>query len=79
LLVGNFGDGKINAFNLATNFNDGPLKDVNNAPIAIDGLWGLSVGNGGQGGSTGKVYFSAGPGDEAHGLFGVLSVPEPAS
>jgi uncharacterized protein (TIGR03118 family) len=80
LLVGNFGDGTINAFNLTTASNDGPLKDVSNAPIVIDGLWGLSIGNGGQGGSTGKVYFSAGLGDEAHGLFGVLtSIPEPAS
>jgi uncharacterized protein (TIGR03118 family) len=80
LLVGNFGDGKINAFNLTTLAADGPLKDVTNAPIAIDGLWGLTIGNGGLGGSNGKVYFSAGPSDESHGLFGVLTgVPEPAS
>ena len=80
LLVGNFGDGTINAFNLSTPANDGPIKDLNNSPIVIEGLWGLATGNGSQGGSTSKVYFTAGPGDEVHGLFGVLSsVPEPAT
>lgn len=80
LLVGNFGDGAINAFNLTTLANDGPLKDVSNNPIAIDGLWGLTVGNGASAGNTGRVYFSAGPGGEVHGLFGVLTpVPEPSS
>jgi PEP-CTERM motif len=48
--------------------------------LAIDGLWGLIAGNGGGAGSTQAIYFSAGPGDEEHGLFGVLqAVPEPAS
>jgi uncharacterized protein (TIGR03118 family) len=80
LLVGNFGDGTINAFNLATSSGDGPLKDASNAPLVIDGLWGLAVGNNGSGGSNAKVYFSAGPGDEVHGLLGVLtSVPEPTT
>ena len=46
----------------------------------IDGLWGLTVGNGGSAGSTDKIYFSAGPGDESHGLFGAItSVAEPSS
>ena len=80
LLVGNFGDGTINAFNLTTLANDGPLKNLTNTPIAIDGLWGLTIGNGGSAGNTGRVYFSAGPGDETHGLFGVIAhVPEPSS
>jgi uncharacterized protein (TIGR03118 family) len=79
LLVGNFGDGTINAFNLASLAFDGPLKDAADAPIVIDGLWGLTIGNDGMGGSTGKVYFSEGPDGETHGLFGVLTVPEPSS
>ncbi|MBI2825551.1 MAG: TIGR03118 family protein [Planctomycetia bacterium] len=80
LLVGNFGDGTINAFNLTTLANDGPLKDTQGATIAIDGLWALAAGNGGQGGNTHLVYFTAGPGDETHGLFGSLaSVPEPSA
>src|SRR5262249_47366312 len=80
LLVGNFGDGKINAYNLTTLANDGPLKDAATAPIVIDGLWALTPGNNGQAGTSAKIYFSAGPNDESHGLFGVItSVPEPSS
>ena len=54
-------------------------KMANGDPVSIDGLWGLSVGNGSSnGGSTQALYFAAGPDDEAHGLFGVLqAVPEP--
>jgi uncharacterized protein (TIGR03118 family) len=78
LLVGNFGDGTINAFNLTTLGDGAPLRDAANAPIVIDGLWGLTIGNDGMGGSTQKVYFSAGPDGETHGLFGVI-VPEPSS
>jgi len=48
-------------------------------PLVIDGLWGLIPGNGGGAGSKQSIYFAAGPGDEAHGLFGVIGVPEPAS
>jgi uncharacterized protein (TIGR03118 family) len=80
LLVGNFGDGTINAFDLATMMFEGQLTDQNGNPIMIDGLWGLIPGNGGSGGDPNSIYFSAGPGDEGHGLFGVLSfVPEPAT
>lgn len=80
LLVGNFGDGHINAFDLASMSFDGVLKDMNGNPLAIDGLWGLAPGNGAAAGSTGDLYYSAGPGDESHGVFGALSfVPEPAS
>ncbi len=78
LLVGNFGDGTINAFNLGTLANDGPLMTVANVPLVIGGLWGLALGNNGSAGSSSRVYFSAGPGDESHGLFGVIQVvPEP--
>jgi uncharacterized protein (TIGR03118 family) len=79
LLVGNFGDGSVNVYSAdpaAAGFV-GTLAGVGGTPIAIDGLWGLAPGNDGNGGSSQDVYFSAGPGDEAHGVFGVLSVPEP--
>ncbi len=80
LLVGNFGDGTINAFNLSTLANDGPLETIGNTPLVIDGLWGLTAGNDGSAGNSSRVYFSAGPGDESHGLFGVIqSVPEPST
>jgi uncharacterized protein (TIGR03118 family) len=81
LLVGNFGDGTVDVFNpdpAAPGFL-GQLPGVGGTPIVIDGLWGLIPGNDGSGGSSQNLYFAAGPNDEAHGLFGVLSVPEPAS
>jgi hypothetical protein len=46
-------------------------------PLAIDGLWALSFGNGGNAGPTSTLFFTAGPGGEAHGMFGSL-VPAPA-
>lgn len=80
LLVGNFGDGTINAFDLATNSFVGQLKGSDGNPLVIDGLWGLSVGNDANGGSSQKLYFAAGPSGESHGLFGVITaVPEPSS
>jgi uncharacterized protein (TIGR03118 family) len=79
LLVGNFGDGAINAYTLgATSTFAGQLDGTNGQPISIDGLWGLSVGNNGSAGSLNRVYFSAGPQGESNGLFGSLTaVPEP--
>ncbi len=80
LLVGNFGDGTINVFDPnKTNDFLGTLDDLNGNPIVIGDLWGLINGNGGNGGDPNAVYFAAGVMDEAHGLFGELLVPEPAS
>jgi uncharacterized protein (TIGR03118 family) len=77
LLVGNFGDGRINAFNPATGGYLGTLLDAAGKVISIDGLWGLSFGNGAQGGNTRVLYFTAGiPGSgrvEDHGLFGRIA------
>jgi uncharacterized protein (TIGR03118 family) len=72
LLVGNFGDGRINVFNPTTGAFLGQLKDPDGETIQIDGLWALKVGNGGNGGATDTVYFTAGLFDETHGLFGSL-------
>jgi uncharacterized protein (TIGR03118 family) len=80
LLVGNFGDGTINAFDPATGDLLGTLKDSDGNPLVIEGLWGLRFGNGGAGGELGKLYFAAGIQDETHGLFGSISpVPEPST
>ena len=81
LLVGNFGDGTINAYLASNSASIGQLQDPTGAPIFLDGLWGLIAGNGGKGGSTGNIYFAAGLNDEADGLFGSLSVstPEPGT
>jgi uncharacterized protein (TIGR03118 family) len=80
LLVGNLGDGKINAFNPTTGALVGTLSDVDGRPIVNDGLWGLAFGNGAHGLNPNSLYFTAGVGDEQHGLFGRLDpVPEPAT
>jgi uncharacterized protein (TIGR03118 family) len=73
LLVGNFGDGFINAFDATTGSPVGQLKDPDGEPIQIDGLWALKVGNGGAGGALDTVYFTAGPFQQSHGLFGSLT------
>ena len=73
LLIGNFGDGKINAFNPDTGGISVALNKSNGQPMVIDGLWALKFGNGGSGGGTTTLYFAAGPNDESDGLFGALS------
>ncbi len=80
LLVGNFGDGTIHAYDPISGAAIGALQGPSGAPIAIDGLWGLRFGNGGNGGKTGVLYFTAGPDDESNGLFGnIAPVPEPGT
>jgi uncharacterized protein (TIGR03118 family) len=73
LIVGNFGDGHINVYGATSGAVLGPMKNSTGQPLAIDGLWGLIFGNGGQGGAAGTLYFSAGPAHESHGLFGSLA------
>ena len=77
LLVGNFGDGHINAFDPATGEFLGEIKDGAGNPIVIEGLWGLRFGNGGNGGDARTLYFAAGiAGPDAiedHGLFGSIA------
>ena len=80
LLVGNFGDGSIHAYNPSTGTFVETLTDANGNPLVIDGLWGLDFGNGGNAGPKSTLYFTAGPDGESHGLFGELNaVPEPAT
>jgi uncharacterized protein (TIGR03118 family) len=73
LLVGNFGSGFIDVLNPTTGMFLGNLKDADGEAIHIDGLWALKVGNGGAGGNTNTVYFTAGLFGETHGLFGSLT------
>jgi uncharacterized protein (TIGR03118 family) len=70
VLIGNFGDGRIYAFDRSGE-REGTLRDANGMPLAIDGLWGLRPGNG-TAGATSDVWFSAGPAGESHGLLGIL-------
>jgi uncharacterized protein (TIGR03118 family) len=73
LLVGNLGDGRINAFNAKTGMFMGPLKNTTNKVIRIDGLWGLTFGGGGVSGNPNQLFFTAGPNGYANGLFGVIN------
>jgi uncharacterized protein (TIGR03118 family) len=78
LLVGNFGDGTINAFDLKSDHFNGKLLDSTGAPITIGDLWALVPGNGSGNTDPNKIYFTAGVQNEAEGLFGSLSaMPEP--
>lgn len=76
LLIGNFGDGTIHAFDPQTGALRGQLLIPSGRPLTIQGLWGLTFGNGGQAGDPGILYFTAGiPGPgavEDHGLFGQI-------
>lgn len=71
LLVGNFGSGTIMAFDDHGRFQ-GFLESSLGQPVVIEGLWALARGNGGRAGVPEKLYFTAGPGGESHGLFGSL-------
>jgi uncharacterized protein (TIGR03118 family) len=73
LLVGNFGDGRINIFGPNGHFK-GQLQGTNNKPLSINGLWGLAFGNGKNGARSDRLYFAAGINDEADGLFGSIKV-----
>jgi uncharacterized protein (TIGR03118 family) len=78
LLVGNFGNGHINAFDPMAGTLLGTLQDPTGAPITLTGLWALLFGNGGSGGDVNYLYFTAGvrPGTTpAHGLLGSLAPP----
>lgn len=74
LLVGNFGDGLINAYDLASGRWVGRLKGQDHRPVRIPGLWGIAFGNGLSNQPIDTLFFSAGPADEQHGLYGRLDV-----
>ncbi len=76
LLVGNFGDGHIQAFDPDSGKFLGQLKDESGKPVTIDGLWGIAFGNGAGAGDKNALYFASGPDEETHGLFGSLRVVE---
>ena len=78
LLVGNFGDGRINAFAWTGSGWEarGHLKTSNHNPLVVDGLWGIGFGNGAASGPTTTLYFAAGPDDEEHGLYGSITSNE---
>ncbi len=74
LLVANFGDGKINAYNPGTGAFMGTVNRAANTPIVIEGLWGIAFGNGVQAQPTNVLFYTAGPGDETHGQYGRITL-----
>ena len=76
VLIGQFGNGEIVAFDPLTGRYKGVLQSAANAPIAIEGLWALAFGNDFSAGPATTLYFSAGPGKEQNGLFGSLTAVE---
>jgi uncharacterized protein (TIGR03118 family) len=77
LLVGNFGDGRINVFDPITGALLGWLTDSKGDPLVIGDLWALVNGNNGTGSDPNAVYFTAGLVGESHGLFGSLTATVP--
>lgn len=73
LVIGNFGDGKINVFDLATCHFQGHIHGSNGKSLTIDGLWSLAFGNGFNNQRTNVLYFTAGPADETHGIYGSIT------
>jgi uncharacterized protein (TIGR03118 family) len=76
LLVGNFGDGRINAYRPTADGWEarGHLKQANHQPLVIDGLWGISFGHdSANNGSSSTLFFASGPDDETLGEFGSIS------
>jgi len=77
LLVGNFGDGQINAYQEMPNGHfehRGELRDADGKSLTIDGLWAIEFGHGSpNNGPPNTLFFTAGPDDETHGLFGAVT------
>jgi uncharacterized protein (TIGR03118 family) len=74
LLIGNFGDGRINAYEPVFSLPLGTLRDKNGKSIRVDGLWGIAFGNGLNTQPVNTLFFAAGPDDEEHGLYGRIDL-----
>jgi len=74
ILVGEFGIGRIDAFNPKTAKHIGTLTKADGSFVQNSGLWTLTPGNGGAGGDTGAIYFTAGTNGEADGLLGRINI-----
>jgi len=74
LLVGNLGDGHLNAFGPRTGKFLGTLRGLDHRAIHVDGLWGIAFGNGVAAQPTNSLFYASGPNDEEDGAYGVISV-----
>lgn len=75
LLVGQFGNGQVEMYDARDGDHSGTLSDGDGHPIVIDGLWALLAGDATSGG-VGSVLFTAGPNEEADGIYGIITVSE---
>jgi len=76
LIVGNFGDGMIHAYDVDTGQIAAEFADTDGNPLVIDGLWALAFGAKKTAEDLSeRLYFTAGPDEETHGVFGVLTAP----
>lgn len=71
IIIGNFGDGRLNVFDSSGSFKS-QLTLNGGGAVVIPGLWGLGFGNGMNAGGENSLFFAAGPNDEEDGLFGVI-------
>ena len=74
LLVGNFGDGTIHVYDPSTGALQGTLNNNDGTAITVPGLWALQFGNGLNNQPTNTLFYTAGPGDESHGLYGRIDM-----
>jgi uncharacterized protein (TIGR03118 family) len=78
ILIGNFGDGTINAFDASSGKSMGPVTGSNGSAIVQNGLWGIAFGNNLSNQPSNTLFFAAGPNDEADGVYGRIDL-NPAS
>ncbi|HEY3177901.1 MAG TPA: TIGR03118 family protein [Casimicrobiaceae bacterium] len=73
ILIGNFGDGAINAYDAATGEFKGRLRGTDHRELRLDGLWGMAFGNDLNNQPKSTLFFAAGPDDETHGIYGSIA------
>jgi uncharacterized protein (TIGR03118 family) len=74
IIVGNFGDGTLSAFDPHDGHFDGQLKTPDGKKVVIDGLWGIAFGNGILSQETDTLFFAAGPNEEVNGAYGRIDL-----
>jgi uncharacterized protein (TIGR03118 family) len=74
LLVGNFGDGKINVYDPTTGAMQGTVSNNDGSAVVVPGLWALQFGNGLNSQPTNTLFYTAGPAAEQHGLYGRIDM-----
>ncbi|MGF6651045.1 uncharacterized protein (TIGR03118 family) [Paraburkholderia youngii] len=74
IIIGNFGDGMINAFNASSGQSMGPISGPNNSPIVEHGIWGIAFGNHLSNQPSSTLFFAAGPNAEADGVYGRIDL-----